>query len=108
MNGIRLSVPDRAIEGEVITIKAMIQHDMESGYRRDQMGRRIPRNILTHFECVYGGKRVFFAELNVGVAANPFISFYTRATESGELVFRWTDQHGETWSASKSIEVVAG
>lgn len=86
----------------------MIQHDMESGYRRNEMGERIPRNILTHFECVYGGKRVFHAELNVGVAANPFISFYTRATESAELVFRWTDQHGETWSASKSVEVVEG
>ncbi len=108
MDGIRLAVPDRATQGEVINIKAMIQHDMESGYRRDQMGQRIPRDILKHFECLYNDRRVFHVELNPGVAANPFFSFYTRATESGTLVFRWTDQHGETWSAEAGIEVVPG
>ena len=108
MNGIRLSVPERAVAGDVINIKAMIQHDMESGYRRDQMGQRIPRNILKHFECLYNDRSVFQVELNTGIAANPFFSFYTRATESGTLLFRWTDQHGETWTAEASIEVVAG
>ena len=108
MNGIRLSVHERATAGEVINIRAMIQHDMESGYRRDQMGQRIPRNILKHFECLYNDRRVFHVELNPGVAANPFFSFYTRTTASGTLLFRWTDQHGETWSDTRSIEVVAG
>jgi sulfur-oxidizing protein SoxZ len=84
----------------------MIQHDMESGYRRDQMGQRIPRNIIRHFECFYGERRVFHVELNPGIAANPFFSFYTRATESGQLLFRWTDQHGDTWSETASIEVL--
>ena len=106
MNGIRLAVPDSAVKGEVINIKAMIKHNMESGYRRDQMGQRIPRNILKQFECLYNDRRVFH-ELNPGVAANPFFSFYTRATESGTLRFRWTDQHGESWTAEASIEVVA-
>jgi len=108
MNGIRLSVPSTAAPGEVIQVKAMIQHDMESGYRRDQMGQRIPQDILKHFECFYAGRRVFHVELNPGVAANPFFSFYTRAIASGDLEFRWTDQHGETWSATRTIEVVEG
>ncbi len=106
MDGIRLAVPATATRGEIIQIKAMIQHDMESGYRRNEMGQRIPRDILKHFECLYNDRRVFHVELNPGVAANPFFSFYTRATESGTLVFRWTDQHGETWSDTRSIEVV--
>ncbi len=108
MDGIRLAVPATATRGEIIQIKAMIQHDMESGYRRNEMGERIPRDILKHFECLYNDRRVFHVELNPGVAANPFFSFYTRATESGTLVFRWTDQQGETWSDTRSIEVVPG
>ncbi len=107
MTRIRVSVPDRAAPGEIISIKAMIQHDMESGYRRDAMGKVIPRNIIKHFECLYNDTRVFSAELNPGVAANPFFSFYTRANASGRLLFRWVDQHGEEWTAEASIEVGA-
>ena len=107
MTRIRVSVPDHATPGEVINIKAMIQHDMESGYRRDAMGKVIPRNIIKHFECLYNDTRVFSAELNPGMAANPFFSFYTRATTSGRLLFRWTDQHGEEWTAEAGIEVGA-
>lgn len=101
-------MPASATRDEVIQVKAMIQHDMESGYRRDQVGQRIPRNILKHFECFYGDQRVFHAELNPGVAANPFFSFFTRATDSAELLFRWTDQHGQTWTASRFLEVTDG
>jgi sulfur-oxidizing protein SoxZ len=105
MTRIRVSVPARAAPDEVINVKAMIQHDMESGYRRDAMGEVIPRNIITRFECLYNDTRVFAAELHPGVAANPFFSFYTRATTSGRLLFRWVDQHGEEWTAEAGIEV---
>ena len=83
----------------------MIQHDMETGYRRDEYGRPIARNILKHFECVYNGEVVFKAELYPGVAANPFFSFYTTATESGTLLFRWVDQNGQEWSKQVQLEV---
>lgn len=105
MSQIRLSVPNTAAPGTIIPIKAMIKHDMESGYRRDQKGEIIPRNIITHFECSYNGEIVFSADFKPAISANPFISFHTTATETGELVFRWKDQHGAVWSDTANIIV---
>ncbi|MEO0981327.1 MAG: thiosulfate oxidation carrier complex protein SoxZ [Pseudomonadota bacterium] len=105
MSAIRLSVPATARAGEVIELKALIQHEMESGFRRGSRGEIIPRDIITDFECRYNGETVFRASLFPGVAANPFLTFHTVATESGVLEFRWTDQDGETWSETADITV---
>ena len=106
MPSIRLSVPATAKAGEVIELKALIQHPMESGYRRGSRGEVIPRDIITRFECSYNGEMVFYADFNAGVSANPFLTFYTMATESGTLTFTWTDQHGQSWSESANIIVI--
>lgn len=105
MTSIRLAVPNAAKRGDIIEIKALIQHDMESGFRRGSRGEVIERNIITQFECTYNGERVFAANFHPAIAANPILTFHTIATESGTLVFRWTDQHGEGWSQETSIEV---
>ena len=105
MASIRLSVPKTAIKGEIIELKALIQHPMESGYRRGSRGEQIPRNIITRFECLYDGEVVFSADFHPAIAADPFLTFYTRAVRSGTLAFRWTDQHGEMWSDTASLTV---
>ncbi len=105
MTGIRLAVPETAQIGEVIELKALIQHPMESGFRRGSRGEVIPRDIIIRFECFYNQEPVFSADFNPAIAANPILTFYTVATETGELEFRWTDQNGERWSDRKSITV---
>lgn len=105
MASIRLAVPDTANQGEVIEIKALIQHEMESGFRRGSRGEEIPRNIITNFECRYNEELVFSAEFHPAIAANPILTFHTIATESGTLVFTWQDQNGETWSEETTIDV---
>lgn len=105
MTSIRLSVPETARKGDIIEIKALIQHPMESGFRRGPRGEVIAREIITHFECIYEGERVFEAEFFPAVAANPFLTFHIRATKSGTLTFRWTDQNGQSWSDTASLRV---
>ncbi|MDP6953269.1 MAG: thiosulfate oxidation carrier complex protein SoxZ [Alphaproteobacteria bacterium] len=105
MTKIRLAVPETASAGEVIEIKTLIAHPMETGFRRDAVGKAIPRNIITDFLCLYNGEEIFRAAFHPAVAANPYLTFYTTATESGELVFVWTDQYGERFSASATIAV---
>ena len=102
---IRISIPSTAREGEIVEIKAMIQHPMETGYRRDARGEVIPRDIINHFKCTYDGRTIFEARLYPGTAANPFLTFCTRATQTGTLEFTWTDQAGETWSATRELIV---
>jgi sulfur-oxidizing protein SoxZ len=89
-------VPSTAKRGEVIEIKAMVAHVMETGYRIGVTGKPIPRDIISQFACTYNGEVVFRAELFPAVAANPFISFFTVATDSGTIAFSWTDQSGTT------------
>lgn len=101
----RIAVPRRARRGEVIQIRTLISHVMETGFRRDDMGQAIPRDILHRFTCTYNGTEVFRADLFPAIAANPFITFHTVATQSGELVFAWTDDQGNTHRETARIEV---
>ncbi|MEO1029527.1 MAG: thiosulfate oxidation carrier complex protein SoxZ [Pseudomonadota bacterium] len=102
---VRLSVPASAKRGESIELKALMQHKMESGFRRDAKGAVIERDIVTEFVCNYGGQQVFRWQLNPGIAANPFITFYVRATETAPLEFRWTDQHGDVTVEKTELKV---
>jgi sulfur-oxidizing protein SoxZ len=101
-----IRVPTEAKKGEVFEIKTLISHPMETGQRRDEIGRPIPRDIINRFVCTYNGEEVFRADLFPAIAANPFLAFFTVATESGELVFRWTDDHGNTQTETARITVV--
>ena len=101
-----VSVPQSAKRGEIIEIRTLAGHEMETGFRRTQLGELVPRNIITRFACLYNGVEVFSAELHPAVAANPLIVFSTVATESGTLEFRWSGDNGYSASQSAQITVV--
>ena len=100
-----VNVPPRARRGEIIEIKTLVSHPMETGYRRDQLGAPIPRDIIRLFVCAYNGTEVFRAELHPAIAANPFIVFPTVAVESGTLTFTWTGDGGFSATESATITV---
>jgi sulfur-oxidizing protein SoxZ len=100
-----INVPARAKRGEIIEIKTLMSHIMETGYRRTATGELIPRDIITSFICRYNGTEVFRADLFPATAANPFISFSTIATESGTFEFEWSGDNGFGKTASASISV---
>ncbi len=105
MGSALINVPSRAKRGEIIEVKALISHPMETGYRRSQLGALIPRDIIRLFVCAYNGTEVFRAELHPAIAANPFISFSTVATESGTIAFHWTGDNGFSVTESVAITV---
>ena len=100
-----IHVPPTVKRGEIFEIKTLISHVMETGYRIGVTGKPIPRDIIDDFVCTYNGEQVFRATLYPAIAANPYISFFTVATESGTLTFSWTDQHGATQVESTQIKV---
>jgi len=105
MAGALINAPERAKRGEIIEIKTLISHPMETGYRRNQSGVRVERDIVRLFVCSYNGTEVFRAELHPAIAANPFIVFSTIATESGALAFQWTGDNGFSVTESHAITV---
>lgn len=100
-----VSVPPRAKRGQIIEIKTLISHVMETGFRRTETGVPIPRNIITDFVCTYNGTEIFRADLHPAISANPFITFFTVATESGTLAFRWTGDNGFVQTAQAKMTV---
>lgn len=106
MTTARVSVPREAKRGEVIEVRALIQHPMETGFRRTHLGEPIARNIITRFACRYNGTEVFRADFHSAVSANPYISFFTVAAESGTLTFTWTGDNGFSANAEATISVV--
>lgn len=78
---------------------------METGYRMDNAGRSIARNVIRSFTCRYNGAPVFSARLSSGIAANPYLRFFLTATDPGELVFEWVNDAGVRGSDRASITV---
>ena len=102
----RLKVPETATKGEVITIKCLAEHEMQTGRRRDpETGELIPRFLIERLECHYNGNRVFFADWFNGVSTNPYLRFKVKAIESGTIEISWIENDGNKTTASAEIEV---
>jgi sulfur-oxidizing protein SoxZ len=98
-----INVPAKAKRGDVIEIKTLISHEMETGFRPDSTGRAIPRDIITDFVCKYNGEEIFRAQLYPAISANPFFTFTTVAIESGTITFEWSGDNG--FSATESAKI---
>jgi sulfur-oxidizing protein SoxZ len=101
----RVKLPKDAKKGEVIQIKTLIAHVMETGLRKDQAGNTIPRKIINKFTCEFNGKPVFSVDIEPAVAANPYLQFAAKVEESGTFKFTWVDDDGTVTTAEEKITV---
>jgi sulfur-oxidizing protein SoxZ len=100
-----VTVPKTARKGESITVRALAQHPMENGFRHDERGQRIPRDMIEQFVCTFNGTEVFKADLLGGIAANPLIQFQMTVSESGTFEMSWRGDHDYLAQATARIEV---
>ena len=99
-----ITVPKGEKRGDIIEIRALVQHPMETGYRRSAEGAMLPRDLIRTFSCRFvsaspsasnsTGDVVFSATLHAAIAANPYLSFNLRSEVSGSLVFEWLGDNG--------------
>ena len=102
----RVKVPKSVKKGEVFQVKSLISHKMESGQRKNsKTGKKIPRMIINTFVCKYNGKEVFSSDWHPAVSANPYLSFYLKASESGSIDLTWKDDAGTAYNKSAKIKV---
>jgi sulfur-oxidizing protein SoxZ len=106
MGLVRIHLPEQARRGASVEARVLIQHPMETGFRRDAAGARVPRNAIHSFVCRYNGVEVFRATLSTGIAPNPLLRFYLRAAESGKVEVWWLDDGNIEGSASAHLVVV--
>ena len=105
MGNVLVNAPKTARKGELVEIKALILHPMETGFRSGTNGRIIPRNIIERFTATWNGRQILDMNLSPAIAANPFVSFFAVAQESGRVVMRWTGDNGFQVEESIAIAV---
>jgi len=101
----RIKLPKSAENGEVIQVKTLVTHPMESGHRMSPTGAPAPRKIINSFTCLYDGQEVFGADFHPSIAANPKLFFHIVASHSGTLILKWVDDDGSEYSEIAEIEV---
>lgn len=101
----RVRMPATAKAGDVIEVKTLISHEMESGQRKDAAGKLIPRKIIKEFKAAFNGKEIMRADWHPAVSANPYQSFFVRITESGTFTFTWVDDDGSVYKTENKVQV---
>lgn len=101
----RVNVPETAAPGEIVEIKILISHPMETGFRTGMDGKLVPRNIIRELRATYGGREVFRVDLYPSIAANPFFAFHLRAEQTGDVAISWTDEAGEAQTETRTLTV---
>ena len=102
----RLIVPPLVRAGEEFQVRLLIQHPMETGFRRDVEGGLIEANLLESLSLDFEGQPVFTARSMNALTANPFLAFVVAIKQSGNFNARWRDQRGNVGSISASVRVV--
>lgn len=102
----RVKVPKKAAKGDIVTLKTLISHPMESGQRKDRKtGELIPRKIINKFTCEYNDQLVFSCDMDPAVSANPYMEFTAKIEESGTFKFSWVDDDGSIYTTEKKLTV---
>ena len=101
----RVRVPSSASAGEIVTIKTLISHAMESGQRKDADGNTIPRSIINRFTATFNGESVVDVEMLPAISTNPYFEFQATIPASGTMVFTWYDDDGSVYEDSQDIAV---
>jgi len=102
----RISVPPENRRGEPFEVRISIRHPIETGYRTNESGEHVARNVIRRFACRYNGAPVFAVRVTSGIAANPYFRFFVTARESGTLDFEWVDDIGLRGEAQATVKVV--
>lgn len=106
-----ITLPDQIKRGDNIEIRALIQHPMETGYRRSNEGAMLQRNLIRQFSCQFESSKTgiaetfFSATLHAAISANPYLAFHFKVGETGTLVFKWTGDESFTQTERRALKI---
>ena len=101
----RVRMPATAKKDEVIEVKTLISHEMETGLRKDASGNTVPRRIIKQFVARFNGKEIMKADWHPAISANPYQSFFVKVPETGTFEFSWHDDNGAVYKSEHKISV---
>ena len=102
----RIQWPERILTGDVVKVRLLVQHPMDTGYLQDLLGKLVPRNVIRSLTCTLGQQEVFRAEPSSGISANPLFEFFVRAEQTAEMHVEWIDDRGVKGSLRQTLTVL--
>jgi sulfur-oxidizing protein SoxZ len=99
----RVRIPAKVKAGQVIEVKTLVSHEMETGQRKDAQGKVIPRKIIKSFTAKFNGKEIFRSDWHPSISANPYLSFSVRVPMSGTFEFAWLDDDGSVYKSEQKV-----
>ncbi len=101
---IRFRIPKNIKRGQIIPVKVLIRHPMETGFRKDKAtGETIPAYYINRVEIYYSGELITLFDWTRAISANPLITFYLRADKNAPLRIVWKDNKGGVYEKSVMI-----
>ena len=90
--------------GSTIEARWIVGHPMETGFRVDDSGRRIQRNVVTQVRVLVDGKLILDLEPGTGMSANPYLAFpLTVPPLGGTVSVEWLDDAGQRGSVQQIL-----
>lgn len=81
----------------VTEVKALMSHEMETGFRKDASGNPIPAWFIAEVTAKLNGKDVMKAQWGPSVSKNPFLAFKIKGGKAGDkITITWVDSKGDT------------
>jgi len=102
----RIQWPERVLAGDVVKVRLLVRHPMDTGYLQDLLGKLVPRNVIRSLTCTWGQQEVFRVEPSSGISANPLFEFFVRADQTADMLVEWTDDRGVKGSLRQTLKVL--
>jgi sulfur-oxidizing protein SoxZ len=102
----RVLIPTGIRRGDVIDVRALVEHPMATGLFRDPEGRPIPAYFINDVSVTYGDQEAAHFVWSSGVSRDPFVEFSLRADREAELKFVWRDNRGGVFAQTADIKFV--
>lgn len=91
--------------GDLVKVKILMSHPMETGMRKDKSGKVIPADYIKSLQFEAGGKQLMDAGFNPTVSKNPYFAFNFKGSNKGdEIKLTWTDNHGASTTQTAKVK----
>ena len=83
--------------GDKAIVRVLMNHEMETGLRKDAAGKVIPAWYIQDVTAALNGKQVLEAQWGPSVSKNPFMQFNVKGAKAGDkIAVTWKDNKGDS------------
>jgi|ERR1043166_1797314 sulfur-oxidizing protein SoxZ len=96
------------LQGDVVDVKVLMSHPMETGQRKDAKGELVPVHFIRQVTATLNGKTVLDAQWSQAVSRNPFLGFKVKGAKVGDkIAVSWIDNTGDKSSIETTVSAAS-